>query len=70
MSRYMYMNDTKMNQSIHAASDVKDKHVLAPGEHIIVEIPEETVPYIKVWPQAVLLSHIGIGVLRDIEDEL
>jgi hypothetical protein len=59
-----------MQQGIHIASNVKGKTVLAPGEHIIVEIPEDTVPFIKVWPQAVLLSHIGVGVLRDIEDEL
>lgn len=66
MNRYVYINDTGKPQGIHAASDITDKHVLQPAELIIVEIPENTVPYIKVWASVVLLSHIDIEVLVEL----
>ena len=55
--RYVYLNDRTTRIGIHAGSSVNEKYFLEPQELVVVEIPENTVPYIKAWDNMVLLSY-------------
>ena len=61
--KYVFLNDTGGKMGIHQGSCVT-KLVLAPGEKIIVEIPEGKIPWIKVWSKIVLLSYIDADNLK------
>lgn len=54
--KYSFMNDKTTPIGIHAASHITE-YVLLPGQSIIIEIPEGTMPFIKIWDNMVLLSY-------------
>ena len=55
------MNDKTKRIGIHSAS-LTDKHYLEPCETVVIEIPEDTIPFIKVWDNdQVLLTYADKG---------
>ena len=59
--KYVYMNDKTKRIGIHSAS-LTDKHYLEPCETVVIEIPEDTIPFIKVWDNdQVLLTYADKG---------
>ena len=57
---YIFMNDRTTSLAIQPASDLVQTS-LAPGEAIEIEIPTNTIPFIKVWDRMVLLTYMQKG---------
>ncbi len=56
--KYLFLNDTTKKMGIHSASVDAGKHYLEPAEYVEVNIPDGTIPYIKVWDNMVLLTYV------------
>ena len=54
--KYVFMNDKTEDLIIHKGSDTTSV-AMRPSSSIEISIPEGTIPFIKIWDDAVLLSH-------------
>jgi len=62
--KYVYLNDKSKQVGIHPSSSTKKFH-LEPQETIVIEIPENTIPFIKTWDNdIVLLSYADEGAFK------
>lgn len=69
--KYVFMNDKTTSIALHAASvDIGGKTIILPAEMIVVNIPDNSVPYIKIWDTCVLLSYTTKDGIENIESIL
>lgn len=65
--KYLYLNDTGKDQWMHSASSSIERQ-LKPGQCVVVEIPDGTIPWIKVWNDCVLLSYISAEAFEALDE--
>ena len=53
---YLFLNDTRGPLTVHSGSCI-NRNSLIVGELITIKIPKNTVPFIKVWDEMVLLTY-------------
>ena len=65
--KYVFLNDTSNILQLHIASCI-DKQSIQPTETVVVDIPEDTIPFIKLWDEdVVLLSYADKNAFNILE---
>lgn len=54
---YLFLNDTRCPLTVHSGSCI-NRNSLIIRELVMIRIPKDAVPYIKVWDEMVLLSYV------------
>lgn len=58
--KVFYFNDTKENQIVYLKDKFVPNYIIKPAEGRLFEFeaPSETIPFIKIWPDNVLITYM------------